>query len=323
LLIAYHATDSLRRDLVDAEWFLLPPRSKDGDRIGFLGAFASPAVESAFREQHFRDDRWLSTFLVIAGMLRVSLVLLADYQDFGAGPAFRLLLASRLLFLLVSAWALIALRRTASPAAAGRLFFGWGILLVAMAIGVLSARPPSSNGLLLMSFGFIVVTYCITPLPLPRQMALALIYSAAVLYASRHADGVTLATVGAAYAMSHLFGAITSWRLNHRRREVFLGGMREAELRARLEAAAAEVRTLRGLLCICAWCKRIRAEAEAWESLEKYVQSRTHASFSHGICPDCLQSQIEKMVPVASVMEVTPPTPPSWAAHAGIGSGAA
>ena len=39
-------------------------------------------------------------------------------------------------------------------------------------------------------------------------------------------------------------------------------------MRAGLEAALAEVRTLRGLLPICAWCKRIRDEAEAWQTVE-------------------------------------------------------
>src|SRR5262249_21531086 len=152
-------------------------------------------------------------------------------------------------------------------------------------------RPPSNNGLLLMSFSMIVVAYCVTPLPLSRQATLALTYSVAALCACRQTDGETLSTVGVTYAMSHLFGAIMSWRLNRRRREMFLGALREAELRARLEATLAEVRTLRGLLCICAWCKRIRAE-EAWEPVEKYVQRRTHASFSHGICPDCLQAEV-------------------------------
>ena len=282
---------------MDADSLLPPPHAKDEDRIGFLGVFASPAIESAFREQHFRDDLWVSGFLIAAGMLRVSLLLLADYQHLGVGPAFWQLLASRLLFLLISAWALVALRRCVSAAAADRLFFRWGFLIVAMTICALSARPPSDNGLLLMSFGMIVVNYCITPLPLYRQATLALTYSAAALYVSRQADGVTLSTVGATYAMSHLFGAVTSWRLNHRRREMFLGALRESELRAGLETALGEVRTLRGLLCMCAWCKRIRGEAELWESVEKYVQSRTHASFSHGICPDCLQSQIGQIAP--------------------------
>jgi hypothetical protein len=292
ILTALHAIDSPRSNPVDTESILRLPHSKDEGRIGFLGVFASLAVESAFREQRFRDDRWLSGFLVSAAMLRVALVLLADYQHLGVGPTFWLLFASRLLLLLVSAWTLVALRRAASPADADRLFFAWGFLLVAMAVCALAARPPSNNELLLMSFGTIVITYCIAPLPLARQATLALAYSAAVLYTARRTDGVTLSTVVATYALSHLFGAVMSWRLNHRRREMFLGALREAKLRAGLESALAEVRTPRGLLCMCAWCRRIRDETQAWVSVEKYVQSRTQASFSHGICPDCLQSQL-------------------------------
>ncbi len=294
---------------MDTESIFHPPRSTNEDRIGFLGVFASPAVERAFWEQHFRDNLWLSRFLVTAGMLRVALFFVADYQHFGVAPAFWLLFVSRLLFLLVSAWVLVALRRAASPAVIDRLFFGWGFLIVAITIDVLSARPPSNNGLLLMSFSMILVTYCMAPLPLSRQATLMLTYSAAALYVSRRTDSATLSTVGATYVLSHLFGAAMSWRLNHRRRQMFLGTLREAQLRASLEAAVAEIRTLRGLLCICAWCKRIRIEGEDWESMEEYVQSRTHASFSHGICPNCLQSQLREGTPVASLMEVIPPSP--------------
>jgi len=272
-----------------------PPHVREDGRIGFLGVFTAPAVETAFRERHFRDDRWLGGFLVVAGMIRVTLFLAADYRHFGAGPAFGLMCASRVLFLLVSAWVFVALRRAASPAAADRLFAGWCLVLITMTVHALATRPPGNDALLLMSFGMIVVGYCLTPLPLPGQASLTLGYSAAALYACRHAGGATLATVAATYGMAHVFGAVTSWRLNHRRREQFLGERREAGLRAQLEAALAEVRTLRGLVCICAWCKRVRDEAEAWQAVEKYVQNRTHASFSHGICPDCLQSQVEEM----------------------------
>ncbi len=53
------------------------------------------------------------------------------------------------------------------------------------------------------------------------------------------------------------------------------------------DRALAEVRTLRGLLSICASCKRIRDEAGAWVSPESYVSARTDAIFSHGLCPGC------------------------------------
>ena len=63
------------------------------------------------------------------------------------------------------------------------------------------------------------------------------------------------------------------------------------ELAARveqLERALAEVRTLRGLLPICASCKRIRDEEGAWIQMEVYVRDRSQAEFSHGLCPECL-----------------------------------
>src|SRR6185295_7662919 len=108
---------------------------------------------------------------------------------------------------------------------------------------------------------------------------------------SRHAGTTTLATVAVAFTASTVFGVVMSWRLNHQRRQAFLTARREARLRADLETTAAEIRTLRGLLCICAWCKRIRDEADHWQPVEKYVQTRTPASFTHGICPDCLRAQ--------------------------------
>jgi NO-binding membrane sensor protein with MHYT domain len=56
---------------------------------------------------------------------------------------------------------------------------------------------------------------------------------------------------------------------------------------AALAAARAEVNTLRGLLPICANCKRVRTDQGSWEQIESYVRDRTNAEFSHGICPEC------------------------------------
>lgn len=283
---------------MDPESYLPSRLAKSDCRIGPLGVFAAPSLESAYRRQHFRDDLWLCRFLVIAGMSRVALFLMADYHQFGVGTTFWQLLTVRALFLLVSVRVLVALPRTTSPAAADRLFFTWGLLFVSVTAYLISVRPPAHHEMLRLSFAVILVAYCITPIPPARQAAATLFYSIIIFCACRHFDGVTLTTVAVVYAMCHLFGVVTSLRLNHRRRETFLGTLREAELKAHLEVTLAEVRTLRGLLCICAWCKRIRAE-EAWESVEKYVQSRTHASFSHGICPDCLQAHVEDTAQLA------------------------
>lgn len=55
-----------------------------------------------------------------------------------------------------------------------------------------------------------------------------------------------------------------------------------------LRHAVAEVRTLRGFLPICASCKKIRDDAGYWQQIERYVEAHSEATFSHGICPDCM-----------------------------------
>jgi GAF domain-containing protein len=54
-----------------------------------------------------------------------------------------------------------------------------------------------------------------------------------------------------------------------------------------LAEAAANVKTLRGLLPICSHCKAIRDDKDYWQSVELYVKTHTEAVLSHGICPDC------------------------------------
>jgi integral membrane sensor domain MASE1 len=56
-----------------------------------------------------------------------------------------------------------------------------------------------------------------------------------------------------------------------------------------LQEALTQVKELRGLLPICAWCKRVRDDHDYWYSVEEYIADRTDAQFSHGICPDCLK----------------------------------
>jgi PAS domain-containing protein len=48
-----------------------------------------------------------------------------------------------------------------------------------------------------------------------------------------------------------------------------------------------ELVELKGLLPICAKCKKIRDDEGYWEKIEKYIHDRTDARFTHSICPDC------------------------------------
>jgi len=56
-----------------------------------------------------------------------------------------------------------------------------------------------------------------------------------------------------------------------------------------LADALDRVKTLQGLLPICAWCKRVRDDEGYWSQVEAYFHKATGADFTHGICPQCME----------------------------------
>jgi hypothetical protein len=61
-----------------------------------------------------------------------------------------------------------------------------------------------------------------------------------------------------------------------------------------LKVALDEVKTLQGFIPICATCKKIRDDTGYWNQIEQYIQMHSHATFSHGICPECLEKKYGK-----------------------------
>lgn len=62
-----------------------------------------------------------------------------------------------------------------------------------------------------------------------------------------------------------------------------------------LEKALAEVKTLQGLIPICAQCKTIRDEQGLWMRMEAYIQEHSDARFSHGLCPTCAAAMLKEL----------------------------
>ena len=93
-----------------------------------------------------------------------------------------------------------------------------------------------------------------------------------------------------------MLGMVTQRFINRSQRHEFMGqvnlqqAINEKEvLIQELKTALDEVETLEGFLPICANCHSIRNDEGFWERVEKYIQDRTAAQFSHSICPDCLK----------------------------------
>jgi len=62
-----------------------------------------------------------------------------------------------------------------------------------------------------------------------------------------------------------------------------------------LEKALSEIKTLKGILPICSYCKKIRDDKGYWNQIESYIHKHSEAEFSHSICPNCLKKHYSEL----------------------------
>jgi PAS domain S-box-containing protein len=61
------------------------------------------------------------------------------------------------------------------------------------------------------------------------------------------------------------------------------------ELIAKLQQSLKEIKTLRGILPLCSYCKKIRDYQGYWEQVDVYITLHSDADISHGVCPECME----------------------------------
>lgn len=113
-----------------------------------------------------------------------------------------------------------------------------------------------------------------------------------------------LLVVGSALAVALLVLAnLMVGREMARRRRV---EMDREKLIGELQQTLAQVKTLSGLIPICAWCKSVRNDQGFWQTVEQYVHSHSDASFSHSICPDCREKFKDEIAKAGLSIEKPP-----------------
>lgn len=68
----------------------------------------------------------------------------------------------------------------------------------------------------------------------------------------------------------------------------------------KLQKTLSEVKTLRGILPICSFCKKIRDDSGYWDRVDIYIMQHTEADFSHSVCPDCREKHYSDIKPRGS-----------------------
>ena len=71
--------------------------------------------------------------------------------------------------------------------------------------------------------------------------------------------------------------------------------MEKDELIGELQKAFSEIKTLRGILPICSYCKQIRDDKGYWNQIEDNIRDHSEAEFSHGICQVCVKKHFPDM----------------------------
>lgn len=80
---------------------------------------------------------------------------------------------------------------------------------------------------------------------------------------------------------------ITALKKNTEERELLFSELQEA---------MRQIKTLKGIVPICSYCKKIRDDDGYWQRVEKYISEHTEASFTHGICPECYEKEISSQL---------------------------
>lgn len=108
---------------------------------------------------------------------------------------------------------------------------------------------------------------------------------------------ISCAMVAGIYLIQPLFKEMASSRKELRDMNDTLSSLsgEQRELIARLQDALAKVKILKGLLPICASCKKVRDDKGYWNQIEIYIREHSDAEFSHGLCPDCAQKYYEQL----------------------------
>lgn len=216
-------------------------------------------------------------------------------------PRLQGLMAIRALTLAVPTLGLMAVRRARTGAAFSRAVLGISLAAAVLLLSLNLQQPYGSALPLRTPLMVLIIMYGALPNSFYRQMAAPLVFSVGIvlerLYWFTDSFRGDLASDVAILLFVNLAGATMVHRRLALEREVSASWERERLAKDAAERAFKELRTLRGIVRICSYCRKIHNEEGDWQQIEAYVRDHSQAEFSHGICPDCVTEHFPRPKP--------------------------
>lgn len=269
-----------------------PATQPETDHIHWQGRFTSPLLEEEYRQQYLGQEVRRVTFAAIAVIVANAVFVWTDSVFFGWGRMFFGVAGIRATLFLVSVATLVVIHRKPSPRRADQMLLIWGVTIALTVVLMSATRPPNYSAHFFFGPLVVMLIFMALPIGILLQAIPTTIISVGtiVLYVTRTPfDGIGLRLLVVSLLCANVLGFAVSQELHVGKRRQFATLKRERQARGALELALADVRTLRGIVPICASCKKVRDDAGFWQQVEVYVRDHTHAEFSHGLCPECIK----------------------------------
>ncbi len=174
-----------------------------------------------------------------------------------------------------------------------RVVFGVALGTAAVIVAINVLRPFGSTMPLRSPLFHLAVMYGALPNTFGRQVLPPLLLSAGLIALRltwlTGGQGGDIAGDVLILLVLNVVGVVLVRRRLALERDVTHAWSAEREARVASDRAVLDVRTLRGLIPICAHCKRVRTDVGDWQQIERYVREHSEAEFSHGVCPECMR----------------------------------
>lgn len=167
------------------------------------------------------------------------------------------------------------------------------LAITVLSLGVDAARPKDFFAHVGADIVILFGIYFVIPLSQSLRIGSAAAYTLALftLYFGYKElpNALTGTSVFVSVSIANLLGALISFRVARIQRAEYTALRNEQAARQAHEEALANIRSLSGLIPICAGCKKVRNDEGFWEQVENYIRDRSEADFSHSLCPVCAE----------------------------------
>lgn len=257
-------------------------------------------LENKYRQDNLKRDIKQMTVAILIAFIPILLFALNDVLTFSDIDLFEEIIVGRITMTLWSLAVIFIIRTARNIHVMDRVMLIWMIGASLLTLMISYSRPGDYLPVTVLNMIYVMAIYVMFPVPLYMQVITGVLISLGeciliLLFKNLPVipGGIIMLILG--FMLANLFGFITSYSLNRSRRQQFVLLNNEFEIKAKLQYALSEVKTLRGIIPICMSCRKIRNDEGYYEVVERYLKRHSDVDFSHTLCPDCYSVKMDEL----------------------------